>query len=254
MSQTTTTLIEQVWHTKASAPGSSSPVAVQESPKWETPKAHQKAQKKRIKRAAKAAKEAKMAAKAKVKAEAPKPSPSRAGQIPREELCKHCPIYAPHRVGMYQYNSPELPRKILIIQAKVLKGRATPEDIMLQSAFAAVHTHYTRVEAIQSNSAATNGDNETAQVSGSRRRERRFRNRDCTHFKCPITAPHRCGRIHVDSRNTPRKIKIITSRIANDRAAWDDYQLIREYNAVHNPEPKQDQDGDAASEEVQIVC
>ena len=138
-------------------------------PKWEVPKAHRKAQKQRIDKAAKAAKEAKEAARKSQEQKAAREAiiaalkektavsfkhgsrdqdQTQSGQPPRisdEERCWQCPIRAPHRIGIYHYESPDLPKKILIIQAKVLRGTATPQDLMLQNGFAAVHTNYAHV-------------------------------------------------------------------------------------------------------------
>lgn len=105
-------------------------------PKWEIPKAHHKAQKQRIGTALKVAKEAKADAKAqsgrkiqqiaqtqtKVSVEAQQYFYE---WIPAGELCRSCGIYAAHGVGIYRYASPEVPKKIIHIQAMILKGTAT---------------------------------------------------------------------------------------------------------------------------------
>lgn len=233
-----------------------------ESPKWETPKAHQRAQKQRIERAAKAAKEARAAARA--AEEAQRAAKARATAQPlangrpqylQEELCRSCPIHAPHRIGMYKYDSPDLPKKILIIQGKVVKGTATHGDLMLQNAFAAVHTNSFHVPAPATPAAAlSNAGNTAAPTSGPQRnRGRRFQNRNCRDPGCPVMAPHCRGRVHVDSRNVPRKIQTVTDRIANNRAAREEYQLLRDFHAVHNPEVEEEVNFEVDGE-AEIIC
>ena len=242
MSSTAASVNEQV--SRMETPNSSPPTvhSVPDSPKWETPKAHIKAQKQRIERAAKAAKEAKRAARAeeeakraaKAKATARPVSDARP-RIPDDEVCRQCSIHAPHRVGMYSYDSPELPKKIVIIQGKILKGTATTQDLMVQNTFACNH------------SAATAS-------APKRSRGRRLQNRNCKHSNCPVRAPHRRGRMHVDSRNVPTKIHIIMGKMANNCASREDFQLLRDFNAVHNPKVKEVDAVEMDSEDVEIIC
>lgn len=263
MTSTATSVNEQVSRTET--PNSSPPTvhSVPDSPNWETPKAHIKAQKQRIERAAKAAKEAKQAARAaeeakraaKAKATALPISETRP-RIPDDEICRQCSIHAPHRVGMYDYDSPHLPKKIVIIKGKILKGTATTQDLMVQNTFAAVHTNYIHVPVPQAPATAQeNGNHPAATPSAPKRnRERRPQNRHCKDSNCPVRAPHRRGRIHVDSRNVPTKIQIIVGKMTNNCASRDDFQLLRDFNAVHNPEVEKGETVEINDEDVEIIC
>ena len=239
-----------------------------QSPGWETPKAHEKAQKRRIERASKAAKEAKAAAlkaaeeskaaaKGKAKAQSrpvPQrmtpmtakdskgPKPGDKAWIPREELCRSCGIYAPHRVGIYQYMSLELPYKILNIQRRITKGIATAEEIQLPNRFAAVHTNTPPTQTQHSAGPARpiNG-NSRPQVPGPRghrqwsKADKPRKNRCCRHPECPVTASHRPGRYGLNSCSTPRKIQIITAKLAEGLSMEEDHSILMAYRAVHSP-------------------
>ena len=269
-------------------------VSRQQSPDWETPKAHQKAQKQRIERASKVAKEAKAAAtkaakedKITTKGEAkaqpgPKPQqitppkakvskgpkPGNRDWIPMEELCRSCGIHAPHRVGIYQYMSRELPYKILNIQRKISKGTATAEDIQLHNGFAAVHTNSppTGTEHAAGPGRPVNG-NPRLQVpppsghqqssNGDKRRRRRW----CRHPECPVAASHRRGRYALNSCSTPKEIQAMTAKLAEGVLTKEDYSVLMAYRVVHGPvgshqgaDEIEEVDDCASVASVEIIC
>ncbi|KAL8795482.1 MAG: hypothetical protein Q9195_002071 [Heterodermia aff. obscurata] len=204
------------------------------SPKWETPKAHLKRQKQRKQRAEKADREAKAAL------ESPSQKSNHTGDIIQEGLCQECPIHAPHRTGLYAYGSPELPKKILIIQAKIAKAKATENDIELHNGFAAVHANFARGQPHAVAASANAGDDGLGiQTSDLKRPQQRSQ---CQHPNC------RSG-----STSRPKKIKKITAKIVKGIATEDDFQLLTEHLAVHNP-GEDDEGGATSSESVEIIC
>lgn len=263
------------WASQVESPLPTSPIQSPrpQSPEWETPKAHQMAQKQQISRASKVAKEAKAAAtkaaedcnaaakevakkaepKPIMQAKAKKPAGPKPGNrnwIPSDELCRSCDIYAPHRVGIYQYMSPELPYKIFNIQRKISKGTATAEDIQLHNGFAAVHTNSPPTQAQHyAGSACPVDGNPCLQGSGpighqrssNADRPRRFRR--CRHPECRVTASHPRGRYRLSSCSTPRKIQIIMTHIAEGLVTEEEYCILVAYRAVHSP-ARSDQGGD----------
>ena len=229
---------------KDPAPSPPSPIPPS-SPEWETPKYHQKRQKQRNQRAEKVAQEARASPRSKTTIKLPNQTPNLGGDwTPKEGLCQDCPILAPHRTGLYAYGSPELPKKILIIQAKIVKATATENDIRLQNGFAAVHAKFARGQLQPVTEFANAGDNASGmQTSDLKNQQERSQ---CQHPQCPVQAWHRSG-----SRSRPKKIKNARAKIVKGIATEDDFQLLKEFLAVHDPE-EDNEGGGVSSERVEI--
>lgn len=225
-------------YVKDPAPSPPSPIPPS-SPEWETPKYHQKRQKQRNQRAEKVAQEARASLRSKTTIKLPNQISNLGGDwTPKEDLCQDCPILAPHRTGLYAYGSPELPKKILTIQAKIVKAAATENDIKLQNGFAAVHAKFSRGQPQPVADSANAGDNALdIQTSGLKKPQERLQ---CQHPQCPVQAWHRSG-----SRSRPKKIKNIRTKIVKGIATDNDFQLLKEFSAVHNP--GKDNEGGGAS-------
>ena len=218
------------------------------SPKWETPKAHLRRQKQRQQRAEKAAQKAQAELSGNITSELPnQTSNSREGWIPEQDLCRDCPILAPHRKGLYAYGSPELPKKILIIQAKIMKARATEEDIKLQDGFAAVHTNdFGRVQAQLVVESANTGADDFGMQTSDRKKPRQ--QSQCQHPECPIRAWHRSG-----YRSRPKKIENVTAKIKQGNATEDDFRFLSGFLTVHDA-GEDNESGRASSGSVEIIC
>ncbi|CAF9919513.1 MAG: hypothetical protein HETSPECPRED_004022 [Heterodermia speciosa] len=217
------------------------------SPKWETPKAHLKRQKKRNQREEKAAQRAKAALRSKITVKLPKQNSNLNGDMmEKEDLCHACPIFAPHRTGVYAYGSPELPKKILIIQAKIAKAKATEDDIKLHNAFAAVHANFALGQPHPVPESANAGDDGLGIQTSDLKKPQQ--GSQCQHPECPVKASHRSG-----NTSRPNKIKNVTAKITKGTATEDDFQLLAGYFAVHSP-GEDDEGGATSPESVEIIC
>ena len=146
-----------------------------------------------------------------------------------------------HRVGIYQYMSPECLTRSST-SSEITNGTTTAEEVQLLNGFSTVHTNSPSTQAQHYTGSARSFDLDSLlqthgpsgqpdQSKGDKRRRKRL----CKHPESPITAPYRRGRYRATSHSTPKKIQTIMGNQASALPSDEDRSILMAYKAMHSP-------------------